>query len=230
MAPVRSWGSLAAAAAAMIIIVRANDHEAIAAEAKDLFGGAAQGLAEVYGRPLAEFLKRPLPMRIADQYRQAMVSFRRPAPTTFSREELLSVERPPVWIVVSAFLAASSVLGYAFSLAPPRRTKGCAPHEHSERLWSVLRADSAEALGRKPPAGTICAVCLEESTTEPASSTAGDIVSCQCDSEHTCAKDDHAPSDWCRTVCGHWFHSDCLERWLLTAGPGRERCPLCNDC
>eukprot|EP00929_Paragymnodinium_shiwhaense_P111231 TRINITY_DN7896_c0_g2_i2.p1 TRINITY_DN7896_c0_g2~~TRINITY_DN7896_c0_g2_i2.p1 ORF type:complete len:200 (-),score=17.03 TRINITY_DN7896_c0_g2_i2:122-721(-) len=186
MAPVRSWGSLAAAAAAMIIIVRANDHEAIAAEAKDLFGGAAQGLAEVYGRPLAEFLKRPLPMRIADQYRQAMVSFRRPAPTTFSREELLSVERPPVWIVVSAFLAASSVLGYAFSLAPPRRTKGCAPHEHSERLWSVLRADSAEALGRKPPAGTICAVCLEESTTEPASSTAGDIVSCfvqSCDSE-----------------------------------------------
>eukprot|EP00929_Paragymnodinium_shiwhaense_P111235 TRINITY_DN7896_c0_g2_i6.p1 TRINITY_DN7896_c0_g2~~TRINITY_DN7896_c0_g2_i6.p1 ORF type:complete len:321 (-),score=80.25 TRINITY_DN7896_c0_g2_i6:65-1027(-) len=64
MAPVRSWGSLAAAAAAMIIIVRANDHEAIAAEAKDLFGGAAQADRRE-GSPLhvpaaaADLLSRP---------------------------------------------------------------------------------------------------------------------------------------------------------------------------
>jgi len=30
----------------------------------------------------------------------------------------------------------------------------------------------------------------------------------------------------CRTVCGHYYHSGCLERWL--GASGRARCPLCR--
>jgi len=58
---------------------------------------------------------------------------------------------------------------------------------------------------KEVPAGTVCAVCLECS-----------------------GMDSELQETWCQTPCEHLFHKECLDRWLTSARPGYQRCPLCN--